>query len=112
MRRRKLSENEIATVADDLKLRMKRGDVATGTFDPACPPVGVWHQFIKLVYAGNAPAAFKLLDLLWPEDRRVRARFETELASRLKNSGHWPVLLKLNPRLHALGNPPPGERRP
>jgi hypothetical protein len=53
------------------------------------PPVELWGHAVDLVYAGNAAAAWRLLELAWPADHPGKDEFVADLRARLRGSPCW-----------------------
>jgi len=61
------------------------------------PPPLLWERMAAQIFAGNAPAAWRLLDLAWPAAVAGRDRFAADFRDQLKTSPWWDDLVALNP---------------
>jgi hypothetical protein len=53
------------------------------------PDPALWGRMLDLIYAGNAAAASRFLDLAWPPDRPGKARFRAEFTHQLQSGELW-----------------------
>jgi hypothetical protein len=49
------------------------------------------------IFAGNAPSAWRLLELAWPASFPGRAAFAADFRDQLKTSPWWNDVVALNP---------------
>ncbi len=73
---------------DDATLRRQARDLAHG-WTTGDPPVDLWSAAVDYVYSGNPDAAWRLLDLAWPQGNPGEADFVADLKSRLAGSPCW-----------------------
>ncbi len=55
-----------------------------------------WEPLLELIYTGNAPTAWQLLDRAWPPDLDGRTEFQAALAAKLLQSPYLEGLQQLN----------------
>jgi hypothetical protein len=65
---------------------LRRARTFSRGWDSVEPPVDLWAYAVELVYSGNAPSAWQLLDLAWPAGVPGKAEFVRDLKARLKGA--------------------------
>jgi hypothetical protein len=55
-----------------------------------------WGPVLELIYTGNAPEAWRLLDAAWPGDAAGKRDFKRSLLDHLRTSPVWPALVRMN----------------
>ena len=80
--------------AADLAVRWKR-------FVGQLPPdqkhfIAPWGPLLDLIYTGNAPQAWQVLDAAWPGDETGKREFRHKLLDQMRKSPAWPALVEMN----------------
>ena len=96
---RKPAPDDAAVAAMAKEIRDAERDLPKGDSPPA--PL-LWKDMLDLIYSGNAPAARRLFDMAWPEDREGKDVFLACFAERL-SKGIWWRSEKLGRLLEAEG---------
>ena len=96
---RKPVPDDVAIAAMAKEIRDAERDLPKGGSPPA--PL-LWKDMLDLIYSGNAPAARRLFDMAWPEDREGKDVFLACFAEKL-SKGIWWGSEKLGRLLEAEG---------
>lgn len=73
---------------DERTLRARARELSRGWVG-GDPPPDLWGYAVELVYGGNAEAAWRFLDLAWPDRIEGKAEFVADLKDRLNGSPCW-----------------------
>jgi hypothetical protein len=88
MRKRAPTNAELAAKARENK---------TATLYAGFPvPPEIYRDMLDLIYSGNAPAAWKLLDQVLPSDDAAKKKFVEEITEQLKKSPYGAEILAMN----------------
>jgi hypothetical protein len=78
MRKAMSSEGDLTAMAAE----MRPG------FHDNCPSDALLNRMLELIFSGNVASAFRLYDLAWPGDSRIKHEFRSAFISRLRHSGY------------------------
>lgn len=88
MQKPALTRDELKRIANEIR--------ALPEWNQKCPPVKLWDEMLRLIYAGNMPQAWILADLSWPEGTCPKQEFLKDFKATLKKSPYWRDVQKLN----------------
>ncbi len=71
-------------------------DPAFGDTEDTGAPVRLWEEMLKLIYSGNAPVAFHLVDTTWPTTNYSKRKFLRQFCSELSGSPFFSQLNRMN----------------